>query len=100
MNGLRISEPLDADVEDVDNERGHRSLRIVRKGGKHVTVPLAPHTSRTHRLNGGVSLSMAMCLAFGPRPGSWVTASSPLAPGWNRAAVDGIAVTYLPPSAP
>ena len=46
MNGLRISEALNADIEDLDTERGHRTLRIVRKGGKHVTVPLAPRTSR------------------------------------------------------
>ena len=46
MNGLRISEALNADVTDLDSERGHRTLRIVRKGGKHVTVPLAQRTSR------------------------------------------------------
>ena len=46
MNGLRISEAINADVEDLDTERGHRTLQIVRKGGKHVTVPLAPRTSR------------------------------------------------------
>ena len=46
MNGLRISEALDADVADLDTERGHRTLRIVRKGGKHVTMPLAPRTAR------------------------------------------------------
>ncbi len=46
MNGLRISEALNADVKDLDTERGHRTLRIVRKGGKHVTVPLAPRTAR------------------------------------------------------
>jgi integrase/recombinase XerD len=27
-------------------EIGHRTLRIVRKGGKHVTIPLAPRTGR------------------------------------------------------
>ena len=27
-------------------ERGHRTLRIVRKGGKIVTIPLAPRTAR------------------------------------------------------
>jgi hypothetical protein len=26
--------------------KGHRTLRIVRKGGKHATVPLARRTSR------------------------------------------------------
>ena len=46
MNGLRISEALNADVADLDTESGHRTLRIVRKRGKHVTVPLAPRTSR------------------------------------------------------
>ena len=46
LNGLRISEALGADVTDLDVERGHRTLRIVRKGGKHVTIPLAPRTAR------------------------------------------------------
>ncbi|WP_322767551.1 tyrosine-type recombinase/integrase [Frankia sp. Cr1] len=41
-NGLRIGEALAADVADLDTERGHRVLRIVRKGGKRATVPLAP----------------------------------------------------------
>ena len=44
MNGLRISEALGADIDDLDMDRGHRTLRIVRKGGKHVTIPLAPRT--------------------------------------------------------
>ena len=46
LNGLRISEALGADVEDLNVERGHRTLRIVRKGGKQVTIPLAPRTAR------------------------------------------------------
>ncbi|ONH34296.1 integrase [Protofrankia sp. BMG5.30] len=41
-NGLRVGEVLAADVDDLDVERGHRVLRIVRKGGKRATVPLAP----------------------------------------------------------
>jgi integrase/recombinase XerD len=45
MNGLRISEALGADVTDLDSERGHRVLRITRKGGKRATVPLAPRTA-------------------------------------------------------
>jgi integrase/recombinase XerD len=40
------SEALGADVDDVDVERGHRTLRIVRKGGKNVTIPLAPAPPR------------------------------------------------------
>ncbi|HVM15782.1 MAG TPA: tyrosine-type recombinase/integrase [Egibacteraceae bacterium] len=46
LNGLRISEALGTDIADLDFERGHRTLKIVRKGGKHVTIPLAPRTSR------------------------------------------------------
>jgi site-specific recombinase XerD len=46
LNGLRISEALGADINDLDIDRGHRTLRIVRKGGKHATIPLAPRTAR------------------------------------------------------
>jgi len=45
LNGLRVSEALGADVEDLTTERGHRVLRIKRKGGKTATVPLAPRTA-------------------------------------------------------
>lgn len=45
MNGLRISEALEADASDLDTERGHRVLRITRKGGKKATIPLAPRTA-------------------------------------------------------
>jgi site-specific recombinase XerD len=45
LNGLRISEALNADVADLGVDRGHRTVRIVRKGGKHVTIPLAPRTA-------------------------------------------------------
>jgi site-specific recombinase XerD len=46
MNGLRISEALGADIDDFDIDRGHRTLRVVREGGKQVTIPLAPRTTR------------------------------------------------------
>jgi integrase/recombinase XerD len=46
LNGLRVSEALGADIADLDIDRGHRTMRIVRKGGKHVTIPLAPRTAR------------------------------------------------------
>jgi len=45
LNGLLVSEALGADVEDLTTERGHRVLRMKRKGGKTVTVPLAPRTA-------------------------------------------------------
>jgi integrase/recombinase XerD len=46
INGLRVSEALGADIEDLDTERGHRTLHKLRNGNKHVTIPLAPRVSR------------------------------------------------------
>ena len=46
LNGLRVPEATGADVEHLGLERGHRTLTITRKGGKVVTVPLAPRTAR------------------------------------------------------
>ena len=42
LNGLRVSEATCANIEALSVERGHRTLVIARKGGKLVTVPLAP----------------------------------------------------------
>ncbi len=46
LNGLRVSEATGADIEALGTERGHRTLVITRKGGKVVTIPLAPRTAR------------------------------------------------------
>jgi hypothetical protein len=46
INGLRVSEALGADIEALGLERGHRTLTVVRKGGKVATIPLAPRTAR------------------------------------------------------
>jgi integrase/recombinase XerD len=46
LNGLRVSEAAGADIEAMGLERGHRTLVITRKGGKVVTIPLAPRTGR------------------------------------------------------
>ena len=46
LNGLRVSEAAGADIERLGTERGHRTLVITRKGGKVVTIPLAPRTAR------------------------------------------------------
>ncbi len=45
LNGLRVSETLAADVFDLGHERGHRTLKLRRKGGKRQTVALAPRTA-------------------------------------------------------
>ena len=46
LNGLRVSEATGANIEAMGLERGHRTLTILRKGGKVVTIPLAPRTAR------------------------------------------------------
>ena len=50
LNGLRVSEATGADIEHLGLERGHRTLTITRKGGKVVTIPLAPRTARAINL--------------------------------------------------
>ena len=62
INGLRISEALGADIDELGLERGHRTLTVLRKGGKLVTIPLAPRTARAidlaigERLDGPIFL--------------------------------------------
>ncbi len=46
LNGLRVSEATGANIEALGIERGHRTLTVLRKGGKLVTLPLAPRTAR------------------------------------------------------
>lgn len=45
LNGLRVSEALEADVMDLGTERGIGVLHVRRKGGKRATVALAPRTA-------------------------------------------------------
>jgi integrase/recombinase XerD len=49
LNGLRVSEATGADIEALGIERGHRTLAIVRKGGKKPPSrsPRAPHGRST-----------------------------------------------------
>jgi integrase len=45
LNGLRLPEATGGDIGHLRLERGHRTLVITRKGGKVVTIPLAPRTT-------------------------------------------------------
>ncbi|MDA8043639.1 MAG: site-specific integrase [Actinomycetota bacterium] len=45
LNGLRVSEACDTNIEDMAFERGHRVLRIVGKGNKPALIPLVPRTA-------------------------------------------------------
>jgi integrase/recombinase XerD len=38
LNGLRVSEAIGAEIEALGVELGHRTLAIVRKGGKTVAI--------------------------------------------------------------
>jgi integrase/recombinase XerD len=57
LNGLRVSEAVGANIEALGLERGHRTLIVLRKGGKMVTIPLAPRTARAVDLAIGERLS-------------------------------------------
>jgi integrase len=47
LNGLRVSEACETNIEDMSFERGHRVLRIIGKGNKPALIPLVPRTART-----------------------------------------------------
>jgi len=63
LNGLRVSEAVGAGIEALGIERGHRTLIVTRKGGKVVTVPLAPRTARAIDLAVGERLEGPIFLA-------------------------------------
>jgi integrase/recombinase XerD len=45
LTGARISEVIGTDVGDLGHERGHRTLVVLRKGGKTQTIVLAPQAA-------------------------------------------------------
>jgi integrase len=106
-NGLRIAEVLACDIEDFSHQRGHRVLRIVRKGGKASTGPLAPTVLHPLELYVGERASGPIFLnAEGTDRLSYSTsyassAGSPGAPASPapRASARTACVTASPPSA-
>jgi integrase/recombinase XerD len=46
LNGQRVSEATGANIQNLGMERGHRTIVVTRKGGKVVTIPLAPRTAQ------------------------------------------------------
>jgi integrase/recombinase XerD len=65
LNGLRVSEATGASIEALGIERGHRTLVVIRKGSKVVTIPLAPRTARAIDLAIGERLDGPIFLAPG-----------------------------------
>jgi integrase/recombinase XerD len=53
LNGLRVSEACETNIEDLGFDRGHRPLRIIGKGNKPAVIPLVPRTARTIDLTVG-----------------------------------------------
>lgn len=47
LNGLRVTEACETNIEDMAFERGHRVLRLIGKGNKPALIPLVPRTART-----------------------------------------------------
>jgi integrase len=98
LNGLRVSETTGADIEHLGLERGHRTLTITRKGGKVVTVPLAPRTARAidlaigERTDGPVFLAVSWPIAGIGRvlsPRSVAGMGRRVGPGYGGAARGG-----------
>ena len=77
LNGLRVSEALNADIDDLGFERGHHVLQIIRKGGKRATDPLAPRTARADRTVKRLARRAGINKRISP-PTASGTASSPL----------------------
>jgi integrase/recombinase XerD len=67
LNALRVSEATGADIEHLGLERGHRTLTVTRKGGKVVTIPLAPRTARAIDLAAGERTDGPVFLAVNGR---------------------------------
>ena len=44
LNGLRCSEVVGIDIEDMGRERGYKTILVHRKGDKTQTIPLSPRT--------------------------------------------------------
>jgi hypothetical protein len=65
LNGLRVSEATGADIEHLGLERGYRTLTITRKGGKVVTIPLAPPSGHQKGRIGNALLVWSRDTQFG-----------------------------------
>ena len=101
LNGLRVSEAIGADIEALGLERGHRTLTVVRKGGKVVTVPLAPRTARAVDLAIGERLSGSIFMSADgdarPPCAGRVVRRVPAAPGSTSRSVPILCATLSSP---
>jgi len=74
--GLRVSEACSINIEHLSTERGHRTVKIMGKGGKAAVIPLPPRVGRAidlaadERTSGPV---LAVPFRTAPRPPRWDT---------------------------
>jgi integrase len=83
LNGVRVSEACGATTEALAVERGHRTLTGRWKGGKRVTVPIAPWTARAVDLAVGewMRVQSSSPVTDGVWTGTALVASSGGSPG-------------------
>lgn len=68
LNGLRVSEACNANIESLAVDHGHQTLIVVRKGGGRELIPLAPRTAvAVHRAVGDRSEGPILLRADGTR---------------------------------
>lgn len=65
LNGMRVSEVVGIDIEDLDRYQGQRVVRILRKGGKYQIVPMAYRTNWQVELTMGDRNAGALFLSVG-----------------------------------
>ena len=64
LNGLRVSEACGANIEDLGSDRGHQTLKIMGKGDKPATIPLAPRAFRAVMLATGERVEGPILLGY------------------------------------
>ena len=67
LNGLRVSEACETNIEDTAFEGGHRALRIDGKGNKPALIPLVPRSARTIDLAVGERREGAILFGHDPK---------------------------------
>jgi hypothetical protein len=107
LNGPRVSEAVGVDIDALGLERGHRTLTVLNKGGKTVTMPLAPRVARAVDLrSASVPLDRSSSTATGNdwivTPLGGLCGGSPAAPGSSSASARTRCDmrSSLPPSMP
>jgi len=82
--GLRVSEACSINIEHLRTERGHRTVKIMGKGGKAAVIPLPPRVGRAIDLAAGVSGRACRCCCLVQASASTATVPPGSCGGWPR----------------